>query len=140
MLEAAIAKLEGAEFGLAFASGCMAMTVLAHLVKPGGSVVMINDVYGGTNRLFTKVAPNYGLDVQLVAMTEPEAIRQHIKPSTRMVWIESPTNPTLMLADIRAISSIIRSLSQDIILVVDNTFLSPVFQVPGPAWGLLTAA
>lgn len=108
----------------------MAMTVLAHLIKPGGSVLMINDVYGGTNRLFTKVAPNYGIEVSLISMIDPEAIRAAIKPTTRMIWIETPTNPTLMLADIKAISEIVRGMSKDFILVVDNTFLSPIFQQP----------
>lgn len=91
---------------------------------------MINDVYGGTNRLFTKVGPNYGLDVSLISMVNPENIRSALKPNTKMIWIESPTNPTLMIADIKAITDIVHSVSKDIIVVVDNTFLSPVFQQP----------
>lgn len=130
MLEAAIAKLENGRFGLAFASGCMAMTALAHLVKPGSSILMINDVYGGTNRLFTKVAPNYGIEVALINMIDPTAVAQAITPRTKMVWIETPTNPTLMLADIKAIADIVHGISKDIILVVDNTFMSPIFQRP----------
>lgn len=108
----------------------MAMTALAHLVKPGSSILMINDVYGGTNRLFTKVAPNYGIDVALIDMLEPSAVAKAITPRTRMVWIETPTNPTLMLADIKAIADIVHGISKDIILVVDNTFMSPIFQRP----------
>lgn len=129
-LEKAVAKLENGKHSSAFSSGCMAMTTLAHLVKPGGHVLMINDVYGGTNRLFTKVAPNYGFDVSLINMLEPESVKKGLKENTKMVWIETPTNPTLMLADIEVIAKIVHAHSNDIILVVDNTFMSPVFQRP----------
>lgn len=91
---------------------------------------MINDVYGGTNRLFTKVAPNYGLDVSLISMINPEDVEKAIKSTTKMIWIETPTNPTLLLADIKAISKIVHDISSEIIVVVDNTFMSPVFQNP----------
>ncbi len=126
--EDCLANLESARFGFAFASGCAAATTALHLLKAGDHVVASDDMYGGTFRLFDKVLRHHGLEFSYVDLTNPESFSAALKPSTRMVWIETPTNPTLKLVDIRKISGTARS--KGILSVVDNTFMSPYFQRP----------
>lgn len=129
-LEALIAGLEGASDCAAFASGCAAMDAMFKMLRPGDEVISSNDLYGGTYRLMTKVFKPYHITFHFVDMTDPELVRAAITPATRMIWIETPTNPLLNIVDIQAISALARSASDRIITVVDNTFASPYLQRP----------
>jgi len=126
--ENCIASLEGGQFGFGFASGCAATTTVLHLLKKGDHVVAMDDMYGGTFRLFDKVLRHDGFEFSFVDLTNLQNLEKAILPSTKMIWIETPTNPTLKLADIQAISQFART--KGIIVVVDNTFMSPYFQKP----------
>lgn len=126
--EACIANLESAKYGFAFASGCAASTTVMHLLKQGDHVISMDDMYGGTFRLFDKVLQHNGLSFSYEDMTVTQNFTNAIKPNTRMVWLETPTNPTLKLVDIKAISEIAHQ--HNILVVVDNTFMSPYFQRP----------
>jgi cystathionine gamma-lyase len=128
-LEKRLAALENAKFGLAFASGLAAeATLLLSLLKKGDHVVAFNDLYGGTRRLFSDVLSNFGLEFTYVDARKPENMEKAIKRNTRMIWLETPTNPLLRLCDIEAISEI--GIRNDVVTVVDNTFMSPYFQNP----------
>ena len=127
-LEAALAALEGGTRGFAFSSGCAAATTLLHSLQPGDHVVSGDDVYGGTFRLFDKVMKPFGILSSFVDLTDVTKFEAAITPQTRFVWFETPTNPTLKLADIAAISAI--AARRGIRVVVDNTFASPVLQRP----------
>jgi cystathionine gamma-lyase len=128
-LEEKLASLENAKYGLAFSSGLAAeSTVLLALLKPGDQIIASDDLYGGTKRLFNNVFTNYELEITYADATDTENFEKAIRPNTRLVWIESPSNPLLKLCDIRAVSHITRR--HKIPLVVDNTFLSPYFQTP----------
>ena len=127
-LEAALAALEGGSRGFAFSSGCAAATTLLHSLKPGDHVISGDDVYGGTFRLFDKVMKPFGIDSSFVDLTDLAKLEAAITPRTRFVWFETPTNPTLKLADIAAVSAIAKAHS--VRVVVDNTFASPVLQQP----------
>ncbi len=129
-LEACIAILEGAKYGLAFASGMAAIDTTLRLLNPGDHVLAGNDVYGGTYRLFDKEFRRYGLEFTYVDTTDPVQVKAAIRSNTRMVWLETPTNPLLNLSDIRAIAGIVRANSSDTLLVVDNTFATPYLQRP----------
>lgn len=126
-LEAQLAALEGAEYGSAFASGMAATSAVLNLLSAGDHVVVTDDLYGGTYRLFSRVLARYGLEFTYVDMADIEAVRAAVKPNTKMFWLETPTNPLLKLIDIRAICSL-RIPGQ--IVAVDNTFASPYFQQP----------
>lgn len=126
--ESCLANLESGKYGFAFASGCAATSTLAHLLKQGDHLVCSDDVYGGTFRLFDKVIKNNGIEFSFVDLSNPENFKKAIKSNTKMVWIETPTNPLLKLIDIKAISDIAKQ--KDILTVVDNTFMSPYFQRP----------
>lgn len=126
--ENCLASLESGSFGFAFSSGCGATTTILHLLKQGDHVVAFDDMYGGTFRLFDKVLKHDGLEFSYVDLTETKNFEKAIKPNTKMVWIETPTNPTLKLADIKAIATIAHK--HNIIVAVDNTFMSPYFQRP----------
>ncbi|GIK66414.1 MAG: putative cystathionine gamma-synthase [Chloroflexota bacterium] len=128
--ESLMAALEGGMYGLAFSSGMAATDTIMRLFKPGDHTIVGNDVYGGTYRLFDKVLRQYGLEFSFVDVTDPEAIEAAIQPNTRLIWLETPTNPMLRLADIRAISMIAASKSPKIWVAVDNTFASPYLQQP----------
>jgi cystathionine gamma-lyase len=128
--ENCLAALEGGKFGFGFASGCAASTTVLHLVKSGDHVVANDDLYGGTFRLFDKVMKHFGIEFSFVDMTQAENVRNALKPNTKMIWMETPTNPTLKLVDIGKICEITSSLSEKVITVVDNTFMSPYFQQP----------
>ena len=126
--ENCVANLEAGKFGFAFASGCAATTTVLHLLKQGDHVVAMDDMYGGSFRLFDKVLRHDGFEFSYVDLTNPEEFSKAIKPNTKMVWLETPTNPTLKLTDIAAISKIAKQ--KNILVAVDNTFMSPYFQRP----------
>lgn len=127
-LEACLAELEGGTRAFAFASGCAAATTLLHTLRPGDHVVCGDDVYGGTFRLFDKVMRPMGVDSSFVDLRDPAALAAALRPQTKMLWIETPTNPLLRLLDIEALA--IRAHAQGLLFVVDNTFASPVLQRP----------
>jgi cystathionine gamma-lyase len=127
-LQDCLAALEGARHGLAFASGLAATDALLHLLDAGDHVVHSDDVYGGTFRLFDKVFRRHGLSFTPVDASDPENVRRAMTPRTRMVWLESPTNPMLKIADLSAIAAIAREKGAT--SVVDNTFATPFFQRP----------
>ncbi|MGA7987832.1 MAG: cystathionine gamma-synthase [Candidatus Dormiibacterota bacterium] len=127
-LEECLASLEGAEHGLAFASGLAATSTLMFLFDPGDHVVFTEDVYGGTFRLFDKVFQRYGLTFTPVDPTDPEAIAAAMTDRTRLVWLESPTNPLLRVVDLEAVSEVVHGAGA--LMAVDSTFASPVLQRP----------
>ena len=127
-LEECIAALEGGAFGLAFASGLAATTAVLSLLKPGDHVVSAEDIYGGTYRLFEKVLRPQGITFTYVDGADPANIDSALKPETRLIWIESPTNPLLQLVDIAAVSAIAKA--HGVPLAVDNTFATPALQRP----------
>lgn len=126
--ETCVANLEGARFGFAFASGCIGAATVVHLLSQGDHVVCCDDMYGGTYRMFEQVFRRQGLDFSYVDLTDPARLREALRPETRMVWIESPTNPLMKLVDIAAVADIAHDAG--VPLMVDNTFLSPYFQRP----------
>ena len=127
-LEGCIAALEGGKHGLAFSSGMAATDCVLHLLESGDHVVYSDDVYGGTFRIFDKVFKRLGLTFTPVDMTDAKAVEKALTPRTKMVWVETPTNPTLKLADLRAISAIAKK--RGALSVCDNTFATPFFQRP----------
>lgn len=127
-LEKCVASLEDGKYGLAFASGMGAETTIMYLFAPGDHVLVSNDVYGGTYRLFDKVLRPYGLEFSYIDMSDPACVREGMRENTKMVWIETPSNPLMKLVDISAVSSIARERSARV--VVDNTFASPYGQQP----------
>ncbi len=129
-LESCLAALEGGGYGLAFSSGMAATDTVLRLVDSGAHVVAGNDVYGGTFRLFDKVLRRYGLSFDFVDTTDPESVADALTPHTRLVWIETPTNPLLSVSDIRALAELVHSHSTHPLLVVDNTFATPYLQRP----------
>ncbi|MCI0488669.1 MAG: PLP-dependent aspartate aminotransferase family protein [Blastocatellia bacterium] len=133
-LERNLAALEGGRFCYAFASGMAAINAVMTLLKAGDHVIVSDNTYGGTFRLFDKVLKNFGLEFSYVDAREPQAVEDAFNHNTRMVFIETPTNPVMSLVDIEAVSEITRrhkdSFSCGARLVVDNTFMSPYFQRP----------
>jgi cystathionine beta-lyase/cystathionine gamma-synthase len=129
-LEACLAALEGAAFGLAFASGMAAIDTVLKLLDPGDHVLAGNDVYGGTFRLFDKQYRKYGIEFSYVESTELKAVEGGLKPNTRFVWLETPTNPRLKVADLRAIAEAAHKHNPAIRVMVDNTFATPYLQQP----------
>jgi cystathionine gamma-lyase len=126
--EECVANLEGGRYGFAMASGCIGATTVMHLLAQGDHVVCCDDMYGGTYRLFEHVFRKQGIDFTYIDLTDPAALEGALRPNTRMVWIESPTNPLMKLVDIAAVAAIAHA--QGAWLMVDNTFLSPYFQRP----------
>ncbi len=129
-LEACLAALEGAQHGLAFASGMAAIDTLCKLLNPGEHVLAGDDVYGCTFRLFEKQYAKYGIQFTYVNSADPEAVRAGLRPNTRWVWLETPTNPRLKLADLRAIAQIAHAANPTLRVIVDNTFATPYLQQP----------
>ncbi len=127
-LEKCLASLENGKYGLAFASGMAATSCCANLLKAGDHVIVGEDVYGGTYRLFAKVLNKYGIEFTFIDSRDLNVVKKNIRPNTKMLWIETPTNPLLRLADIKALS--LEAKNHKIITVVDNTFASPYFQNP----------
>lgn len=127
-LEANIASLEGAAHALAYASGVAATGAVIHLLSAGDHVVLCDDVYGGTNRIFHRVFAQLGIEITLADMTDLEATKGAFKPNTKLVWIETPTNPMLKIVDIATVTKLAKD--RGAISVVDNTFCSPYLQNP----------
>ncbi len=130
-LEASIAALEGGRFGLAFSSGLAAANaVLQGLLRAGDHVVASQDLYGGCWRLFTKIFHRFGVDFSLIDTTDPANVADAIRANTRLLWLETPSNPLLKITDIAACCAAARRRSAGVITLVDNTFATPVFQQP----------
>ncbi|MFO7561312.1 MAG: cystathionine gamma-synthase [Enhygromyxa sp.] len=127
-LERAIAALEGGTHGLAFGSGCAATTTVIQLLDAGDHVIAGDDIYGGTFRLFDKVMSRRGHRFSYVDPRDLAAVEAAFEPATKLVWLETPTNPMLKLGDIRAIADMCQA--RGVLLAVDNTFMTPVFQRP----------
>ena len=127
-LERNLAALEAGRFGLAFSSGMAATTTVLMLLRKGDHVIAGDDVYGGTYRLFEQVLKDFGLQFSYVDARDPENVEKAARKNTRMVWIETPTNPLMKIVDIRATAKVAKKANA--ILVVDNTFMSPYFQNP----------
>jgi len=129
-LQDCLAALEGGEYGLAFASGLAATDTVLRLLNADSHVLAGNDVYGGTFRLFDKVLRRSNLDFTFADTTDPESVAEALTPSTRLVWLETPTNPYLRITDIRAVAEIVHAHPNNPLLVVDNTFATPYLQRP----------
>jgi cystathionine beta-lyase len=128
VLEKIIAELEGGSTGLAFASGLAAIDTVLKLLRAGDEIIAVDDIYGGAYRLFTHVYEKFGIQVNYVDTTDVSNVFNAITPQTKLIWIETPTNPTLKISDIKAISAIAKQ--QKAWLCVDNTFASPILQKP----------
>ncbi|XP_032428292.1 cystathionine gamma-lyase [Xiphophorus hellerii] len=129
-LEKAVAALDGAKHCLAFASGLAATVTITHMLKKGDGIICMDDVYGGTNRYFQRVAAGFGLETTFADCTKPELLKAALKPNTKLVWLETPTNPMMKVVDIKACSDLVHEHSKEIVVVVDNTFMSSYFQRP----------
>lgn len=127
-LEKALAVIENGNFGLAFSSGVAATDAVIKLLAPGDEVICANDMYGGTYRLFTKVFERFGIVFRYVDTTHAANVAAAITPNTKLVWLETPTNPLMNITDIAAVAAITKT--KKIVLVVDNTFASPALQNP----------
>lgn len=127
-LENSLKALEYAHHALSFSSGCAATTTILLALNPGDHVVAMDDLYGGTRRLFEKVFKRFGLQFTFADLTRPEELCRHLKRETKMLWLETPTNPLLKIADIQALSTIAHE--QNVTVVVDNTFATPALQNP----------
>ncbi|MDR1370126.1 MAG: PLP-dependent aspartate aminotransferase family protein [Dysgonamonadaceae bacterium] len=128
-LETKLAALENAKYGLTFSSGLAAeTTILLSLLKSGDHIVAFDDLYGGTKRLFNQIFGEYNISVTYVDATDVSRLEEVIQTHTKLIWIESPSNPLLKICDIRAIATVAHE--NNLLLVVDNTFLSPYFQKP----------
>lgn len=130
-LEECLAKLENAKYGLVFASGLAATNTITFLLKNGDHILAMDDLYGGTNRMFRRCTSQMGIDITMVDCTDIEKVESSIKPNTKMVWIETPTNPMMKLVDIASVVKVVRAKApKDCFVVVDNTFMSSYFQRP----------
>ncbi|OKO97044.1 bifunctional cystathionine gamma-lyase/homocysteine desulfhydrase [Geobacillus proteiniphilus] len=127
-LEKLIADLEGGEAGFAFASGMAAITAVMMLFQSGDHLVLTDDVYGGTYRVMTNVLNRFGLEATFVDTSDVANIEAHIRPNTKAIYIETPTNPLLKITDLQAAAAIARA--HGLLLIVDNTFSTPYFQTP----------
>jgi len=132
VLEKCIASLDGAKHCMTFASGLAATTAITHLLSAGDHIVSMDDVYGGTNRYFRQVAARMNIQTTFVDATDPQKLDSAIKDNTKMVWLETPTNPTLKIVDIKACADVVQKhkKNKNIFMVVDNTFLTSYFQRP----------
>ena len=128
VLEESIAAIENGLYGLCFSSGVAATDAVIKLLEPGNEVIATNDMYGGTYRLFSKVFEKFGIRFRYINMQDPEEIKKHITAQTKLIWLETPTNPLMNIIDIREVSAIARK--NKIWLCVDNTFASPYLQNP----------
>jgi cystathionine gamma-lyase len=129
VLEACLAALDNGKYGLTFASGLGTQTAIISTLKSGEGIITGNDVNGGTNRLFRNLPENMGIEVTFVDMTDLKKLEEAIKPNVKLVWLETPTNPTMKVIDIKGVADIVHSKSEAF-LVVDNTQLTPYFQRP----------
>lgn len=127
-LEDCLAALENGKYGLAFSSGMAATETVLKLLRPGDEVITGNDLYGGSYRIFTKLFEPYGIKFHFVDFSNPEIIRDYLNDKTRLIWVETPTNPTLQIVDIQAVADIAKEAK--VLFAVDNTFASPYLQTP----------
>ena len=127
-LEQNLAALEGGRFGLAFASGCAAADAIMHLFNQGDHIICCDDCYGGTFRLFDQVLRRLGLEFSFVDLTDAANLKAAVKPHTKAVWVESPTNPLLKIIDLAAVARICKE--RGLLSIADNTFATPFFQRP----------
>ncbi|MGZ7068580.1 MAG: trans-sulfuration enzyme family protein [Methanobacterium sp.] len=128
VLEDALAELEGGSAGFAFSSGMSAISTVIHILEAGDHVIVCDDCYGGTYRLFSEIMTRFGLEFSFIRMDDEEKIKNAIKPNTKMIWIETPSNPLLNITDLEMVSKIAKE--NDILTVTDNTFSSPYFLNP----------
>lgn len=127
-LEKGLASIENGKFGLAFGSGLAAIDCVMKLLKPGDEVISTNDLYGGSYRIFSKVFENYGIKFHFVGMDGQVDLTSHINENTKLLWVETPTNPMMNIIDIKKISAIAKE--HNLLLAVDNTFATPYLQRP----------
>lgn len=127
-LENSLASIENGQFGLAFGSGLAAMDAVIKLLNPGDEVISTNDLYGGSYRIFTKIFQKYGIKFHFVGMQDVKAIEEKINANTKLIWVETPTNPMMNIIDIQAVSEIAKK--HQVLLAVDNTFATPYLQQP----------
>ena len=128
-LEENLAALENGKHGLCFGSGMAAVDAVLKLLKPGDEVIATHDLYGGTYRLFMQVYKDFGIKFHYVNLTEPKNIEAYLNSNTKLVWLETPTNPLLNIIDIKAVADIVKG-RRNILLTVDNTFATPYLQTP----------
>ncbi|WP_324024984.1 cystathionine gamma-synthase [Maribacter sp. BPC-D8] len=127
-LENSLASIEGGEFGLAFGSGIAAIDAVIKLLAPGDEVISTDDLYGGTYRIFKKIFEKFGIVFHFVGMQGTDAVRDKINTKTKLIWVETPTNPMMNIIDIKAVAALTKGT--DILLAVDNTFATPYLQLP----------
>jgi cystathionine beta-lyase len=127
-LENAFASIENGNFGLAFGSGLASIDAVMKLLKPGDEVISTNDLYGGSYRLFTKIFQDFGIKFHFISMHNAANVESYINKNTKLIWVETPTNPMMNIIDIRTISKI--SKKHGVLLAVDNTFATPYLQQP----------
>ena len=127
-LENSLASIEGGEFGLAFGSGLAAIDAVIKLLAPGDEVISTDDLYGGTYRIFKKIFEKFGIVFHFVGMQGADAVRDKINSKTKLIWVETPTNPMMNIIDIKAVAALTKGT--DIMLAVDNTFATPYLQLP----------
>lgn len=127
-LESSFASIESGNYGLAFASGLAAMDAVIKLLNPGDEVVSTNDLYGGSYRIFKQIFEKYGIVFHFVDMQDVSEIENKVNPKTKLIWVETPTNPMMNIIDIKAVSHLAKR--NDILLAVDNTFATPYLQRP----------
>jgi cystathionine beta-lyase len=127
-LEKAFASIENGNYGLAFASGLSAIDAIIKLLKPGDEVISTNDLYGGSYRLFTKIYEDFGIKFHFIGMENVSNIESFINKNTKLIWVETPTNPMMNVIDIKSTSAIAKK--NNILLAVDNTFATPYLQLP----------
>lgn len=127
-LQKNIAALENGKYCLCFSSGMGSMDAVMKLLRPGDEVITGDDLYGGSYRMFTKVFANYGIKFHFINMTNAENIKQYVNANTKLIWVETPTNPTMQIIDIEACAAIAKE--HKVMLAVDNTFASPYLQNP----------
>lgn len=129
-LENSFAAIENGTHGFAFSSGLSAIDCVLKMLNPGDEVIAGDDLYGGTYRMFTRMFEKYGLKFQFVDMNEAENVANAISESTKLVWIETPTNPLMKIADIEEISKVVKAKDTTVLIAVDNTFATPYLQQP----------
>lgn len=127
-LESNIAAIENGKYGAAFGSGLAAIDCIIKMLNPGDEVISTNDLYGGTYRIFKTIFEKYGIKFHFVPMASTEAVEEKINANTKLIWVETPTNPTMKIIDIKAMSTIAKA--NNILLAVDNTFATPYLQTP----------
>ncbi|HMC01004.1 MAG TPA: cystathionine gamma-synthase [Flavobacteriaceae bacterium] len=127
-LEKAFASIENGNYGLAFGSGLAAIDAIIKLLKPGDEVISTNDLYGGSYRLFTKIFSDFGIKFHFIGMHNASNIKDYVNSKTKLIWVETPTNPMMNIIDIKATAEIAKR--HNILLAVDNTFATPYLQTP----------